>query len=602
MEEVTVVKLDTSKAVNSLKSLRTELKNVKDEMTNLEAGSEAFQKAANKAGELKHQLDEINESVRGASADFGDMLSNATQVTNGIIGGFTAAQGAMNLFGVESENVTKAIAKLQSMMAIGQGVAQIDAMTKALPKLSAAITGTSKAAKLLKTVLKPKVFIAITAALTALTIIWNKFGDKIKEYIPIIGKLGEAFDKLKGKLGFETELEKNRKALEANVKTAREELEQYKTNMQYRKLNSNAREKYDRVQEELEWAQIQVKALKEEAQLYKLNGNILAADKANEEIARLENLISWYNRLKETILSSAESYAKLEEKAEKAEKYIQPKYVPEKNSTIKQIDTSGLINPAASNATTLATEEVSQIDLIERALMRLDNQLKAGQITQEEYYTNAIEWEQEKLQYIEAGTEEYLRQQGVIIDLQNEQKKLKDGVKLTADSTKEAFDITAKVMTASFQSASSLLTALADNEDTNTKEGFEKQKRMQIAAATMNMLGGLISTWTSVMNPANAWMTIFGQIAMGAIQSASILGMGIANIQKIKQTSFDGDTTPTISSGAIANSIIAPNAYSQSVQGASTEQSIKDTRVYVVESDISNTQGRVSVQETENRY
>ena len=30
MEEVTVVKLDTSKAINSLKSLRTELKNVKD--------------------------------------------------------------------------------------------------------------------------------------------------------------------------------------------------------------------------------------------------------------------------------------------------------------------------------------------------------------------------------------------------------------------------------------------------------------------------------------------------------------------------------------------------------------------------------------------
>ena len=602
MEEVTVVKLDTSKAINSLKSLRTELKNVKDAMTNLEEGSDAFQQAANKAGELKHQLDEISEAVKGASADFGDMLSNATQVTNGIIGGFTAAQGAMNLFGIESENVTKAIAKLQSMMAIGQGIAQIDQMTKALPKLAAAIKGTSKAAKLLKAVLKPKVFLAITAALTGLSIVWNKFGDKIKEYIPLIGKLGEAFDKLKGKLGFETELEKNRKALEANVKTAQEELEQYKTNMQYRKLNSNAKEKYDQVQEQLEWAQLQVKALKEEAQLYRLNGNLLAAQKADEEIARLENTINWYKRLKDTILNSAESYAKLAENAEKAVKYTQPKYVPEKNSSIKQIDTSGLINPAASNATTLATEEVSQIDLIERALLRLDNQLNAGQITQKEYYENAIEWEQEKLQYIEAGTEEYLRQQGVIIDLQNEQKKLKDGVKLTADSTKEAFDITAKVMTASFQSASALLETLASNEDANTKEGFEKQKKMQIAAATMNMLGGLISTWTSVMNPANAWMTIWGQIAMGAIQSASILGMGIANIQKIKQTSFDGGNTPSISSGAIANSIIAPNAYSQSVQGASTEQSIKDTRVYVLESDISNTQGRVSVQETENRY
>ena len=602
MEEVTVVKLDTSKALNSLKSLRTELKNVKDAMSNLEEGSEAFQQAANKAGELKHKLDEINQAVKGASADFGDMLSNATQVTNGIIGGFTAAQGAMNLFGMESENVTKAIAKLQSMMAIGQGVAQIDAMTKALPKLSAAITGTSKAAKLLKTVLKPKVFLAITAALTGLSIIWNKFGDKIKEYIPLIGKLGEAFDKLKGKLGFETELEKNRKALEANVKTAQEELEQYKTNMQYRKLNSNAREKYDKIQEQLEWGEIQLKALREEIQLYRLNGNLLAVKRAEEEIKQLENNINWYKRLKQTILDSAESYKKLAENAEEAVKYTQPKYVPEKNPTIKQIDTSGLIKPAEGNGTTLATEEVTQIELIERALLRLDNQLNAGEITQKEYYENAIEWEQEKLQYIEAGTEEYLRQQGVVIDLQNEQKKLKDGVKLTADSTKEAFSITAKVMTASFQSASQLLATLAENEDANTKDGFEKQKKMQIAAATMNMLGGLISTWTSVMNPANAYLTIFGQIAMGAIQSASILGMGIANIQKIKQTSFDGGSTPSISSGAIANSIIAPNAYSQSVQGASTEQSIKDTRVYVLESDISNTQGRVSVQETENRY
>ena len=237
--------------------------------------------------------------------------------------------------------------------------------------------------------------------------------------------------------------------------------------------------------------------------------------------------------------------------------------------------------------------------------MRLDNELKAGKITQNEYYTEAIALEQEKLKWIDKGTEEYLRQQGVIIDLQNEQAKLTEGVKLTADSTKDAFNITANVMTASFQSAAQLLTTLSENEDTNTKEGFEKQKKMQIAAATMNMLGGIISTWTSVMNPSNAWMTIWGQIAMGVAQSASILGMGIANIQKIKQTTFDGGGNTAganVSSGALASSIIAPSAYSQSVQGASTEQAITDSRVYVLESDISKTQGRVSVQETENRY
>lgn len=589
MTEVEVLNLDTSKALNSLKSLRTELKNIKDAMTNLDEGSDAFQKAANKAGELKHKLDEINQSVRGASADFGDMLSNATQVTNGIIGGFTAAQGAMNLFGIESENVTKAIAKLQSLMAIGQGVAQIDQMTKALPKLAAAITGTSKAAKLLKAVLQPKVFLAITAAITGLVVIWNKFGDKIKEYIPLIGKLEDAFNKLKGKfVNINGEIDEHNNKLDSAIKKYEDLVLADKVS----KLNSNSKKEYDNNIKQIEILAAKLEVIVEKQRdADKQTYNALFA-----EGVMVQNQITLLKNKNDAILDNAKSYEELSKSAEKANNKTIPQYEAPK------LDVSGLIKPAESISSALPTEEVTQIELIERALLRLDNQLKAGQITQNEYYTNAIEWEQEKLQYIEAGTEEYLRQQGVIINLQNEQKKLSDGVKLTADSTKDAFAITSQVMTASFQSASSLLETLASNEDANTKEGFEKQKKMQIAAATMNMLGGLISTWTSVMNPANAWMTIWGQIAMGAIQSASILGMGIANIQKIKQTSFDGGSTPSVSSGAIASSVIAPQAYSQSVQGASTEQSIQDTRVYVLESDISNTQGRVSVQETENRY
>ena len=589
MTEVEVLNLDTSKALNSLKSLRTELKNIKDAMTNLDEGSDAFQKAANKAGELKHKLDEINQSVRGASADFGDMLSNATQVTNGIIGGFTAAQGAMNLFGIESENVTKAIAKLQSLMAIGQGVAQIDQMTKALPKLAAAITGTSKAAKLLKAVLQPKVFLAITAAITGLVVIWNKFGDKIKEYIPLIGKLEDAFNKLKGKfVNINGEIDEHNNKLDSAIKKYEDLVLADKVS----KLNSNSKKEYDNNIKQIEILAAKLEVIVEKQRdADKQTYNALFA-----EGVMVQNQITLLKNKNDAILDNAKSYEELSKSAEKANNKTIPQYKAPK------LDVSGLIKPAESISSALPTEEITQIELIERALLRLDNQLKAGQITQNEYYTNAIEWEQEKLQYIEAGTEEYLRQQGVIINLQNEQKKLSDGVKLTADSTKDAFSITAQVMTASFQSASSLLETLASNEDANTKEGFEKQKKMQIAAATMNMLGGLISTWTSVMNPANAYLTIFGQIAMGAIQSASILGMGIANIQKIKQTSFDGGSTPSVSSGAIANSVIAPQAYSQPVQGASTEQSIQDTRVYVLESDISNTQGRVSVQETENRY
>ena len=79
------------------------------------------------------------------------------------------------------------------------------------------------------------------------------------------------------------------------------------------------------------------------------------------------------------------------------------------------------------------------------------------------------------------------------------------------------------------------------------------------------MLGGVISAWTSAMNPANAWMTIWGQIAMGAASTAMILATGIMQIQKIKQQKFDsGGSSASPSSGAMSN-IVAPVQYTQDV-------------------------------------
>jgi hypothetical protein len=48
--------------------------------------------------------------------------------------------------------------------------------------------------------------------------------------------------------------------------------------------------------------------------------------------------------------------------------------------------------------------------------------------------------------------------------------------------------------------------------------------------------------------------------------------------------------------------IVPPVQYSSAVQGASTEGAITNQRVYVLESDIANTIGKVNVQESENTY
>lgn len=153
--------------------------------------------------------------------------------------------------------------------------------------------------------------------------------------------------------------------------------------------------------------------------------------------------------------------------------------------------------------------------------------------------------------------------------------------------------------------ASSVMMALADEQDESTKEGFEAQKKFQIAAVTMNMLSGIMGAVTSAMSPENAWMTLIGQGIMAGVLSSMIAGLGIAQIVKIQQTQFGGSSsstssvTPNVS--AIQN-VQAPVQWSSTVQGASAEEQITDTRVYVVESDITDVTQKVNVAENESRY
>lgn len=700
MEEVEVLNIDTSKAITSVKELRKALKDCKDQMANLEEGSDAFIEVAKRAGELNHQITEINQTVKGCSADFGDMLSNATQVTNGIIGGFTMAKSALSLFGVESEAVIKSMQQLQALMAFGQGLSQIDSMLKALPKLAAAITGTSKAAKLLKAVLQPKTFTLITAAITGLVIVWKQFGDKIKEYIPLIGKLKEGFEKLKEAMGIETEAEKKKKEINDAVEAAKAEYEALVLKYQVSKLNSEARDDYNDLKTQLEILEAEKKyvaslieqnknekdkydlyvkqyweldkqirllkqqqtAIIENSDSYKeLNNNIVEKSNTSEKsIEKIEiALLRIQNQYKAGTITEDEYYDKaikynmqilaLLPKVSKEYENQQSKILDLINARDKTKNAIEQINIALINleneykrgniteeqylTNSIGFEEkkleqidksteayakqegviidlqntlkeyhntvednntVTSLNNLETSLIKLDNQLKAGLITEDDYYTKVIELEKEKLNYIKEGTQEYAKQEGVIIDLQNEQNKLND----TVEETKRKAQAAAQVMTVGFNAVGQILGELADQQNTNTKEGFERSKKLQISQALFNTFSSVIGAWNSAMQlPAPLSFII------GGIQSAASLTLGMLQVKKIKQTTFDtAGNTGNVSSNAVANSIIAPEAYAQSVVGAQTQKSIEDTRVYVVEADITKTQQKVKVQQNENKY
>ena len=165
----------------------------------------------------------------------------------------------------------------------------------------------------------------------------------------------------------------------------------------------------------------------------------------------------------------------------------------------------------------------------------------------------------------------------------------------------KAFSAYAQIAATALSAVAQMMNGLAAEQDTSNKKGFEQQKKYQIAGATMSMLAGIASAWASSMKlmfPAN--------VIIGSLLSSMMLGTGIAQIVKIKNTQFNGNG-PTSSASAspntsAINSVIAPVQYTQDVQGASIEGAIKTNKVYVTETDISNTQNKVSVTENEARF
>lgn len=167
-----------------------------------------------------------------------------------------------------------------------------------------------------------------------------------------------------------------------------------------------------------------------------------------------------------------------------------------------------------------------------------------------------------------------------------------------------------QMASAGLGAASSMLSALAAQQDQQDEEGFEKMKKLQIASATMSMLQGVVSAVTSAMSPTNAWMTIWGQAGMAAAMSAMVIATGTMQINAIKKMSKNSPATNTppsvapinVPAQSALNSISPTVQATTNVQGASTASDVKDTRVYVVETDIANTMNKVNVMESEAVY
>ena len=109
-----------TQAVKTLGQLEQELSNARDAIKEVEVGSDAFKELATKIQNASSEVKTLEKQMEGLEPQ--QKAEAFLKMGEGIAGGFAAAQGAMGLMGVESEDLEKIQVKVQSAIAIAQGV------------------------------------------------------------------------------------------------------------------------------------------------------------------------------------------------------------------------------------------------------------------------------------------------------------------------------------------------------------------------------------------------------------------------------------------------------------------------------------------------
>lgn len=105
------------------------------------ATSVEVQNASKRAAELKDQIEDVNDAIQSQKGE-GAFIALGKSIS-AVANGFSAVQGAMGLVGVESEEVQQAMLRVQSAMALAQGLEGLEDAGRAFKQLGAVVKSTT---------------------------------------------------------------------------------------------------------------------------------------------------------------------------------------------------------------------------------------------------------------------------------------------------------------------------------------------------------------------------------------------------------------------------------------------------------------------------
>ena len=127
------------------KSLKSQYKEAVVELQKLSAqyGESSTQaiNAAKAAAALKDQIEDVNDAIQAQKGE-GAFIAMGKSIS-AVASGFSAVEGAMGLVGAQSEDVQQAMLRVQSAMALAQGLEGLEDAGRAFKQLGAVVKSTS---------------------------------------------------------------------------------------------------------------------------------------------------------------------------------------------------------------------------------------------------------------------------------------------------------------------------------------------------------------------------------------------------------------------------------------------------------------------------
>lgn len=597
------IKIQTSESTKTVKELRKELKDLRDQLLNTQKGTEeysaAMQRAANIQKDLKDQMLEINNSAM----DFGQKIGNCTKALTGISGAITAATGALSLFGIENEEAQKKItATMTSLIGITEGLSKLDDGIKAFKRLTIAVNASSKAMNGFKIALISTGIGALVVVLGSVIAYWDEFTEAIGlssqqlEHLGDIARgvfnvitsslkgIAQALGKmLKGDFQGAWDSLKNGFSVVKNfnegVAASEAKREEERTKKAQEEAAKRAKIAEDEYKKRIEAAQ---KLAKYERDMDAARTRGAESDRYSQ--GAYDRQMKYFDRLFAVYRKDSDEYKNLVLEKEQFLQDWENHFIEEaKKEEEANAEKARKAQEAADREVQRAHEERQRLlEGFNEDLMSEEEQLKArydlliDAATKEGQDTTAIHkwYEEEKTR----------------ITKENEDKQTairKAGLKAYGSIANGVSDI---------------LNAIGDMME----ESSDEQKGIQTAAVIISTLVGMMQAIQGG-NAMAAQMGLAAPVgwALGAVQAAATLATGIATIAQINSVKKDG--SGSISGGSfpsvnVGSAIAASPDFTQSVDGAMTQTAITDQRVYVLEHDITETQNKVEVAESRATY